>query len=212
MVFVGGGGHAPALLDCVSPEWRVVGYVAPEPGALSRHGIPYLGGDEALADLLARGVRHAALGVAGNRDNVRRREVFERWARAGFAFVDLIHPRAVVSPRARHGAGLQALAGAIVNGGAELGTNVSINTGAVVEHDCVIGDHAHVAPGVTLCGAVSVGAAALIGAAAVVIPGMCIGEGALVAAGGVVTRDVAAGVEVGGVPARLLDHSRGGGS
>ncbi|MGE0040276.1 MAG: NeuD/PglB/VioB family sugar acetyltransferase [Vicinamibacterales bacterium] len=209
LVFAGGGGHATALLDCVGPEWRVVGYVAPEPGALSRHGVPYLGGDDAIENLLARGVRHAALGVAGNRDNARRREVFEQWTRAGFTFVDLVHPRAIVSPRARHGGGLQALAGAIVNGGTRLGANVIVNTGAVVEHDCELGDHVHVAPGATLCGGVAVGAGALVGAGAVVIPGIRIGAGAVVAAGAVVTRDVEDGARVGGVPARALG-GRGG--
>lgn len=43
-----------------------------------------------------------------------------------------------------------------------------------------------------------------IGAGAMILPNVTVGKGAVVAAGAVVTRDVAAGTVVGGVPARLL--------
>jgi UDP-2-acetamido-3-amino-2,3-dideoxy-glucuronate N-acetyltransferase len=45
---------------------------------------------------------------------------------------------------------------------------------------------------------------AAIGTGAVIMAGVCIGEGALVGAGAVVTRDVAPGETVAGVPARLV--------
>jgi len=43
-----------------------------------------------------------------------------------------------------------------------------------------------------------------IGTKAIILPGVTIGEGAIVAAGAVVTKDVAPGVIVGGVPAKVL--------
>jgi acetyltransferase-like isoleucine patch superfamily enzyme len=50
---------------------------------------------------------------------------------------------------------------------------------------------------------------ASIGSGAVILCGVTIGEGALVGAGAVVTRDVAAGATVAGVPARVRLRERG---
>jgi UDP-2-acetamido-3-amino-2,3-dideoxy-glucuronate N-acetyltransferase len=49
---------------------------------------------------------------------------------------------------------------------------------------------------------------ASLGSGAVILGGVMIGEGALVGAGAVVTRDVAAGETVAGVPARVLQMKR----
>jgi acetyltransferase-like isoleucine patch superfamily enzyme len=51
---------------------------------------------------------------------------------------------------------------------------------------------------------------ASVGSGAAVLCGVTIGEGALVGAGAVVTRDVAPGATVAGVPARVLLRSAGG--
>jgi UDP-perosamine 4-acetyltransferase len=206
VIFVGGGGHASVLLDIARADarLRVVGYVAPQPGLLSRLGVAHLGGDDHAPALLARGVRHAVLGAAGVAHNERRRALFEAWSALGFEFVTLVHRSAVVSVQAPSGSGLQAMAASVVNPGATLGRNVIVNTGAIVEHDCVVEDHAHVGPGAVLCGGVRLGAGALVGAGATVLPGVSIARGALVAAGSAVTRDVADSVAVAGVPARPI--------
>lgn len=58
-----------------------------------------------------------------------------------------------------------------------------------------------------------VGRGASIGSGATILCGVTIGQGALVGAGAVVTKDVAPGATVAGVPARLLARSaRGDGS
>jgi len=58
---------------------------------------------------------------------------------------------------------------------------------------------------------VTIGANVWIGAAAVILPGVTIGDGAIVGAGSVVTRDVAPGAVVMGVPARPRSRRTAGG-
>jgi sugar O-acyltransferase (sialic acid O-acetyltransferase NeuD family) len=122
--------------------------------------------------------------------------------RAGLALPVFVHPSAVVSATASIGDGGQVLAHAYVGPDAVLRAGVLVNTGAIVEHDTELGAGSVIAPGAVLAGRVRVGAAAEIGAGATILPGRTIGDDARVGAGAVVTRDVAAGTTVVGVPAR----------
>lgn len=211
LVLVGGGGHASVLLDLIQAlgTARVVGYVAPEDSALSKLGVERLGDDACMTALRDRGLGDIALGLAGARDNVRRRDVFARWTEQGFRVVTLIHPSSVVSARATFEDGFQCLPMAIVNAGTRIGRNVILNSRALVEHDSVVGDHAHIGPGAVLCGGVRVGPGAFVGAGAIVVPGVSIGRDAFVAAGGVVTRDVPDGQRIAGVPAIPFESGSG---
>ena len=164
-------------------------------------GIPVLGTDDEIARYdrdeieLVNGI--GSVGVA-----TLRRKVYEKFKAQGYIFRQVVHPSAVVSPRASLGEGVQVMAGAVINIGASIGENSIVNTRASIDHDCAIGSHVHIAPGCTLSGNVAVGDGCHIGTGASVIQGVSIGQNALVGAGSVAIRDVAAGSVVCGVPAR----------
>jgi UDP-perosamine 4-acetyltransferase len=207
VVGIGAGGHAKVVVDILRRmgDYEIHGFVDPNAGADVAHfGVPLLGDDSALPQLIANGVRHVFIGVGGATNPRRRQALFERASQDGATFVNAIHPHAVIDGSATFGAGLTIMAGAIVNAGARLGDNVIVNTGAIVEHDCELSDHVHIATGARLAGGVKVGAAAHVGIGASVIQGIIIGEGALVGAGAVVVRDVPPRTVVVGVPARAL--------
>ena len=105
-----------------------------------------------------------------------------------------------------------------------LGDRVYLNAGCVVLDSApvTIGSHSMLGPGVHIYCAdhhrdaekrragieralpVTIGADVWIGGGAILLPGVTIGDGAIVAAGAVVSRDVAPGSRVAGIPARGL--------
>jgi sugar O-acyltransferase (sialic acid O-acetyltransferase NeuD family) len=204
----GAGGHAKGVIEVLRliGGFDIVGVLDPNHKLRGTDllGVPVLGDDDLAADLAARGIRHAFIGVGGVSSTWPRRRLFDLAGEHGFTLVTAIHPSAVLSASATIGPGATIMAGAIVSVSAVLGVNVIVNTGAIVEHDCSIGDHVHVATGVRLAGSVSVGEGAHIGIGAVVRQGIAIGRHAVVGAGAVVIDDVPEGVVVAGVPARVL--------
>ena len=171
-------------------------------------GVPVLGSDDMLVQLVGEGATHFVVGLGGTGDNQPRRRLFELGLKHGLAPLTVRHPAAVCSPFATLGQGSVVYPAAVVNAGALLGVNVIVNTGAIVEHDCVIGDHVHVATGARIASTVRVGDHAHIGAGATVRQRITIGEGAIVGAGGVVVKDVEPWAVVAGVPARVLKMSQ----
>ena len=202
IVIVGGGGHARVLLDILRLRKQVItGYTdvkvrAPMP-------LKYLGDDAAFIKkhsprevVLVNGIGSVGLPQA-------RREVYERFKKAGFVFLSVIHPRAVIASDAVLGEGVQAMAGTVVNTGARAGENVIINTLSSVDHDSNIGAHTHIAPGVTVCADVHIGEGCHAGTGAKFIQGLRIGDGVLICAGAVVVKDIASHQQAAGVPARV---------
>ena len=198
VIVIGGGGHAAVVIDALLlAGFEVVGLCDPElePGGTGPSGITVLGGDDAL-DRWPPDTTLLANGVGSTRSTETRRNVFERFTRAGFRFATLIHPSAVVAKDVALGEGAQVMAGAVVQPGVTLGRNSIVNTRASVDHHCVIGEHVHIAPGATLSGNVEVGEGSHIGTGASIVQRIQIGRDALVCAGAVVTRDVADGAKV----------------
>jgi len=202
----GAGGHAKTIIEILRsmPAYEIVGLLDTqiERGA-NALGVEVLGDDSMMAELRARGIEHAFIGVGTVGDAQPRRQLYEKVVSAGFQIVPAIHVAAIVSASAQIGAGPTIMAGAIVNANTVIGDNVIVNTGAIVEHDCVIGDHTHIATGARLAGGVHVGPCSHIGIGAAIRQDIKIGEGVIVGAGAVVVRDVPDFKTVIGVPARV---------
>ncbi|MFZ3578457.1 2,3,4,5-tetrahydropyridine-2,6-dicarboxylate N-acetyltransferase [Virgibacillus sp. DJP39] len=105
--------------------------------------------------------------------------------------------------------------GAVINIGAIVGEGTMIDMNAVLGGRATTGKNVHVGAGAVLAGVIEPPSASpvvveddvLIGANAVILEGVTVGKGAVVAAGSIVTEDVAAGVVVAGVPARVIKQA-----
>jgi serine acetyltransferase len=103
-------------------------------------------------------------------------------------------------------------AGNILTTNIVLGQHVQLNLDCTVGHDVVMGDYTSLAPGVHISGCVHLGNRVYIGTGAVIINGtqddpIVIGDDVVIGAGACVTKSVADGLTVVGVPARPLRSS-----
>jgi sugar O-acyltransferase (sialic acid O-acetyltransferase NeuD family) len=210
VIIIGAGGHAAVVADALLAAGRqVLGFVDNDSTRQGRSlcGRPVLGDDMALAGFDTVNVL-LANGIGGTRGEDLRAAVQRRLEGAGWHFVAVRHPSAVVSPFTQLGLGVQLMAHSVVQPGARLGDGCIVNSAAVVEHDVQLGPYVHVACNATLCGGVSVGAGSHVGAAAVVLQSVRLGNATVVGAGAVVVKDFPGGGTLVGVPARPVDCKR----
>jgi sugar O-acyltransferase (sialic acid O-acetyltransferase NeuD family) len=145
-------------------------------------------------------------------DNWKRSQVVQKiLSKASHAkFPAIIHPRAVISPKATIGFGTVVMAGAVINTLSTVGEHCIVNTSSSLDHGCRLSNYSSVAPGVTLGGDVSVGTFSAISLGAKVIQQLEIGQHVVVGAGAIVTKSVEDYCVTYGNPSRFV-RARGPG-
>lgn len=208
IVGLGAGGHAKVVLEILQndPNNKIMGLLDIDTAlhGQSLLGIPILGADDLLENLVEQGLTHFFVGLGSIGNTQPRKRLYELGLAHGLHPVSAIHPSAILSSWAQVGRGCTIMAGAIINANATIGNNVIINSGAIVEHDCVIGNHVHIAIGAKLASTINVYEGAHIGAGATIKQCIVIGKESIVGAGAVVVHDVPDSLIVVGIPAREL--------
>ena len=201
LLIAGAGGHGRVVADAAEAtrRWSEIAFVDDQYPTLQKSGAWRVVGR--VSELTHLATQYAACLAAFGQPRLRL-EVLERARMAGFELPVLVHPRAVVSPHVRLGAGTVVFAGSVVNIGTTGGIGCIFNTGATVDHDCELADGVHVCPGANIAGQVRIGARSWIGIGAVTRQGIRIGADVTVAAGAVCVKDIRDGVTVVGVPGR----------
>ena len=207
IVILGAGGHGRVILDiCMIRGLAVRGFVDHGKSAGNGlHGTEILGGDELMTD--PEFFENAAFIVGVGDREIRRKMITQVQAYNGI-FATLIHPAAIVSPRATIGEGTLVNAGAVVNIDARIGEHCILNTQCSIDHDCSLGDNVHICPGATLAGGVTCSEDAYIGSGATVLPNCRIGRGATVGGGAIVISDVDDGLTFLGVAGRISERDK----
>jgi sugar O-acyltransferase (sialic acid O-acetyltransferase NeuD family) len=151
---------------------------------------------------------HVALAVADSR---LRAALAERCVASGVKFFSVWASNAIRMDEVEIGEGALISPFVTLTSNIRIGAHFQANLYSYVEHDCIVGDFVTFAPRVACNGNVHIGDHAYIGTGAVLRQGrpgapLRIGEGAVVGMGAVVTKDVAPGTTVVGVPARPLER------
>jgi sugar O-acyltransferase (sialic acid O-acetyltransferase NeuD family) len=131
-----------------------------------------------------------------------RKKIFESTGRQ-IECPNLIHPNVDLDPSNVLGKGLIVCSGVRMTVDIAIRDFVIINLNTTIGHDVVIGAFSSIMPGVNISGNVKLGNNVFIGSGATILQGITIGNNATIGAGAVVTKNVADGVTVKGVPARI---------
>nr|WP_295869174.1 acetyltransferase [uncultured Chitinophaga sp.] len=214
IVVIGASDHGRVIADILlqMPGYRVVGFIDTfrEKGTPCFGDLTILGGEEDIPELMA--TQEISGGIVGIGDNWVRSQVVARLQALvpSFAFINAVHPSAVISDTALMGHGNVIAANAVINTNATLGHHCIVNTAACIEHDNRMDDYSSVAPRVVTGGNVTIGAYTAISIGAVVKHGISIGEQSLIGAGAVVLKPVEAYSVWYGVPARKMGERKAG--
>jgi sugar O-acyltransferase (sialic acid O-acetyltransferase NeuD family) len=136
-----------------------------------------------------------------------RAQALARYLAAGprFTYPNLIHPSAVLDQRCvRAGRGNTITAGCVFTCDIQVGDFNLFNLQTTVGHDARVASYCVLNPSVNVSGGVAIGDRVLVGTGAQILENRVIGPDATIGAGAVVTRDVAEGATVVGVPARPI--------
>lgn len=198
----GAGGHGKVVAEAARATCRVLGFLDDDPRlwGRERHGLPVVGGLDALP--LLEEYAEIALGIG---ENGNRADLGRALLARGRTLAVVVHPTAVVTSGTRMGEGTYVGPLAVLHTDAQVGRGVVVNSAAVVEHDARLGDWVHISPRAALGGDVRVGEGAHIGIGAVVLPGLTVGPWAILGAGAVLTHALPGGLVGMGVPARWHD-------
>ncbi len=147
--------------------------------------------------------------VGGIGTSATRQKTLEKALNAGLPLGSLIHPRVERSKWIEYGKGIVICAGCILTTNISLGNSVQINLDCTIGHDVILDDYVTLAPGVHISGCVHLGKRVYVGTGAVIINGtqndfITIEDDVTVGAGACVTKNVAAGLTVVGIPAKPL--------
>lgn len=134
------------------------------------------------------------------------REKAKNFAKAhGLKPITLIHPRAYFGASSLvTGEGTTIGVFTSVTSNVEIGSFCFIDRNITIGHDTLIGDFVSIYPSASISGNVVIEDGATIGTGARILQGITVGRGSFVGAGAVVTKDVAPGVVVAGVPAKEM--------
>lgn len=181
LLIVGAGGHGKSVADAAlaSGTFTLSGFLDDQ--AKNVWEFPVFGGTQEIAAW--RTVADAAIVAIGN--NGLRQKLQQQLMQAGYTVATVIHPRAIVSPRADVGVGCAVMAGAIIGTEAKLGMGVIVNSGAVADHHCIIEDYGHLGVAAAMAGGTQLGAGAWMQAGSALGYGVKVPSGTILPPGSI---------------------------
>ena len=215
VVIIGAGGFAREVawlirdINLIDAQYQFLGYAVSDLAKLGAHD----SASETLGDFdwLARNISSIdclAMGIGSPAPKIRiGAELSDRFPQLGWP--NLIHPSVNLDrPSCTFGKGVVLCAGVIGTVNLHFADFVMVNLACTIGHEAVLGKGAVLNPTVNVSGGVRIEEGVLIGTGAQLLQYVTVGANAVVGAGAVVTKDVAPGDVVAGVPAKPISQAK----
>lgn len=183
LLLVGAGGfgkvvleHARVLYDCAFVDDGEIAEV---------DGIPVIGKTADLEKLY--GEYKLLLVTIGN--NALREQIYTTATAIGYAFPNIIHPSAYISPHANMGTGNVILNNAVVQNDARMGDGCILNPGVELHHDSTIGNYVLIYTNSVVRSLTIVGDCVWIGSIVTISTKANVPDGAVIADGTIVREE-----------------------
>lgn len=205
LVIIGASGLAREVFDLAHicyghlPNFNVKGFLSDEPSNISDLGYPPVLAKVDEYQVVPTDYFFCAIGNV-----VDRKKTVEIILSKGGEFINLIHPKAVISPSAKIGIGIAIKAYSSIASDAYIGDFTYLQSSVILGHDVKIGKYCHLNSFAFLAGWVEVGDQVTINAGAKIIQSKKIGNNAIIGMGSVVIRNVKEQSTVFGNPAKAI--------
>lgn len=200
VVFIGSGGVAREITSWAKNLVDIAGYATLDGDEHARFELPGKAFPDEITPAVA-GTDYAVLAIG--LPWVRRR-LHERLSAAGFRFLSLVHPSAVIADSVEIGEGSIVCPLVNVSPNVVLGRFCYLNFCIGIGHDAVLGDYVQVNPGVQIGGFARIESGVLVGSGATIREGVKVGEDARIGSGSVVLGRVRDGITMMGNPAKRM--------
>lgn len=201
LIVIGSSGHCSVIIDIVesSKEYKIIGLIDDDKSIGTTFlGYKILGGVNDLERINEKYFCTNIFIAVGS--NISRKKIHDSLGNK-YEYVNLIHPKAILSKKISLGIGNVIMPGAVINSNSKIANFNIINTNAVIEHNTSIGSFSSIGPGACIAGGCNVGNNTMIALNATIIEKINIGNNTVVGAGSVVVKNCNSNSVYYGVPA-----------
>lgn len=207
LVIIGAGGFAREVFDLANycfgenAEFSIKGFLSDDPSDIEDLGYPPVLATVDGYKIQTGDVFHCAIG------NVKhRKKCVEIIKGKGGKFINLVHPKVVISPSVMLGEGVAIKAFCVLASDVKIGNFTFLQSAVIMGHDVIVGDFCQINSHSFFAGCARIGDLVTIAAGAKFIQNAVVEDDSIVGVGSVVLRKVRSGTTVFGIPAKVLKH------
>lgn len=195
-------GNGLEALDCLSDDFNFIGFVD---DTKEKQGVNGLGQHIFNRTVFEKYPKAKVLAVPGSPSSFKiRKEIIDGLCLSDERFVNVIHPKAIISKNVVLGKNCLIYAGVVITSNAQIGNHVCILPNTVIHHDSKIGDYTLIGSNICIAGYTTIGNNCYIGSGSNIINNISIGDNVLVGMGSNVIKNVIDNSKIAGNPARAL--------